>query len=185
MNRNETIKMFAQIASLFPRDTAFARADAVMVEAWCEMLSDIAPALAAAAVKAHAATSPYAPAISDIRDRALRIAHPETRMTGEELWSLTLRGVSHYGRNRKQEALATVPEYARDFVSRWFIAVCDSEQIGVESGQFLKAWEAHSAKRHDDGVMLAGVTDMIGSLTQHMTLGARAEINENFEGDEP
>ena len=174
MNRNETIKMFAQIASLFPRDTAFARADAVMVEAWCEMLSDIAPALAAAAVKAHAATSPYAPAISDIRDRALRIAHPETRMTGEELWSLTLRGVSHYGRNRKQEALATVPEYARDFVSRWFVAVCDSEQIGVERGQFLKAWEAHSAKQRDVSVMPQNLSAMIGGLAQRMMLGTEA-----------
>lgn len=174
MNLNETIKLFAQIAALYPREASFARADATMVKIWCEMLADIPATLAAASIRAHAATSPFAPSVSDIRSRALQFSAPETRITGEELWSLTCKGISLYGRNLKHKALERIPEYARAFADRWFLAICDSTEVGVVRGQFLKAWEAQSAKQRDVSVMPQNLSAMIGGLAQRMMLGTEA-----------
>lgn len=152
MNKQETVKLFARIAMLFPRDTTFRNADAVMVESWEELLSDIPADLAMAAVKAHAATSPFVPGISDIRSRALSIAVPDTRLSGEDLWASLIKAVRR-GRNRRTESMEAIPEYAREFADRWFIEVCDAEELGVIRGQFVRAWEAHNARKKDDAYM--------------------------------
>ena len=68
MLRSETVKMFALIKSLFPRDEAFKNATPDMVNAWTDMLHDIPFDAACAAIKAAVSTSPFPPSIAEIRD---------------------------------------------------------------------------------------------------------------------
>ncbi len=73
MTKKETVALFGLIAALFPRDEKFTHPDATMRDAWAEMLEDIPLDHAKAAVKASVATSPFPPAISEIRDYATRL----------------------------------------------------------------------------------------------------------------
>lgn len=113
MTKNETVKLFAIIKALFPRDDAFKNATPDMVVAWAEMLADIPFDHAKAAVKAAVSTSPFPPAISEIRDYATRITGPR-RMTAEEAWGQACDVIRQYGTRTvlKEGAEEKPPEYA-------------------------------------------------------------------------
>ncbi len=96
MLRSETVKMFALIKSLFPRDEAFKNATPDMVNAWTDMLHDIPFDAACAAIKASVATSPFPPSIAEIRDYATRLNGPR-RITAEEAWGLAQDAMRTYG----------------------------------------------------------------------------------------
>lgn len=113
MKRSETIQLFAVIKALYPRDEAFKNATKDMVDAWTEMLADIPFDHAKAAVKAAVSTSPFPPAISEIRDYATRITGPR-RMTAEEAWGQACDVIRQYGTRTvlKESAEEKPPEYA-------------------------------------------------------------------------
>ena len=112
MTTNEIVKLFAIIKALFPRDDAFKNATPDMVVAWAEMLADIPFDHAKAAVKAAVSTSPFPPAISEIRDYATRITGPR-RMTAEEAWGQACEVIRQYGTRTvlKEGAEEKPPEY--------------------------------------------------------------------------
>lgn len=112
MKRSETIQLFAVIKALYPRDEAFKNATKDMVDAWTEMLADIPFDHAKAAVKAAVSTSPFPPAISEIRDYATRITGPR-RMTAEEAWGQAVDVIRQYGTRTvlKEGAEEKQPEY--------------------------------------------------------------------------
>lgn len=96
MTKNETVRLFALIHSLFPRDDAFANVTMENVEAWTEVLADIPFDHAKAAIKASVATSPFPPSIAEIRDYATRLNGPR-RITAEEAWGLAQDAMRTYG----------------------------------------------------------------------------------------
>lgn len=112
MTKKETVALFALIAALFPRDKRFATPDAIMRDAWAEMLADIPFDHAKAAVKAAVSTSPFPPAISEIRDYATRITGPR-RMTAEEAWGQACDVIRSYGTRTvlKKGCTERPPEY--------------------------------------------------------------------------
>ena len=112
MKRSETIQLFAVIKALYPRDEAFKNATKDMVDAWTEMLADIPFDNAKAAVKAAVSTSPFPPAISEIRDYATRITGPR-RMTAEEAWGQACDVIRSYGTRTvlKKGCTERPPEY--------------------------------------------------------------------------
>lgn len=109
MLRSETVKMFALIKSLFPRDEAFKNATPDMVNAWTDMLQDIPFDAACAAIKAAVSTSPFPPSIAEIRDYATRLNAPR-RLTAEEAWGLAQDAMRTYGLNTvKKEGFEEKP----------------------------------------------------------------------------
>ena len=113
MLRSETVKMFALIKSLFPRDEAFKNATPDMVNAWTDMLQDIPFDAACAAIKATVSTSPFPPSIAEIRDYATRLNGPR-RMTAEEAWGQACEVMRTYGTKTvlKEGATEKPPEYS-------------------------------------------------------------------------
>ena len=119
MLRSETVKMFALIKSLFPRDEAFKNATPDMVNAWTDMLQDIPFDAACAAIKAAVSTSPFPPSIAEIRDYATRLNGPR-RMTAEEAWGHACEVMRTYGTRvvLKEGAVEKPPEYTDVTVER-------------------------------------------------------------------
>lgn len=112
MTKKETVALFALIAALYPRDTKFTQPDAMMRDAWAEMLADIPFDHAKAAIKASVSTSPFPPSIAEIRDYATRLTG-KRRMTAEEAWGQACEVIRQYGTRTvlKEGAEEKPPEY--------------------------------------------------------------------------
>lgn len=113
MTKKEVVALFGLIAALFPKDTAFVKADATMRDAWAEMLEDIPFDHAKAAVKAAVATSPFPPSIAEIRDYATRLTTPK-RLSADEAWGIASDVIRKYGTRTvlKEGCVEKPPEYA-------------------------------------------------------------------------
>lgn len=159
MTLQETISLLYLAKNLYPRDKSLdkGREELVnMAKAWAEMLRDIPFDLGKAAVAAHAANSPYAPAISEIRACARRMTEPE-QLTADEAWALAIRAVRRYGHGNKNWTTGKYPhEMAKESVPPevWrvmelmgYVNMCLSENVDVLRGQFIRAWERQQKKR--------------------------------------
>ena len=166
MTYKETAMLLCLCRTLYPRDRSFDRGPTEMreiTESWTHMLQDIPFGLARAAVSAHVANCPYAPAISEIRAYARKFAEPEA-ISAEEAWSLAIRAVRRYGMGPKNYTTGKFPyEMARDSVPPevWrtmellgFQDMCLSENRDVLRAQFLKTYERQRQLREERQALL-------------------------------
>ena len=99
MTYDETLALLYVAKKLYPRDKSLDRDAKEMAEigdAWAEMLKDIPFELGKAAVAAHAAGSPYAPAISEIRAYARKMTEPR-ELSADEAWELARKAIARFG----------------------------------------------------------------------------------------
>lgn len=190
MNKKETVALFGLIAALYPRDTKFANPDAIMRDAWAEMLVDIPFDHAKAAVKATVATSPFPPSISEIRDYATRITGGH-RMTADEAWAIASEIMRTYGTRTvrvgpppvvaivkfgepvkpqpsglEYEAKRHCPPEVWEHLRRMgYRECCESEAPDVVRGQFLRTWAAHDAEEKEARVMAGVVPEILKAIT--------------------
>ena len=133
-------------------------------EAWAEMLRDIPFELGKAAVAAHAASSPYAPAISEIRSYARRITEPAP-LSADEAWALAIRAIRKYG-GGPHKCFSTGKyhyEMARDSLPPevWRVMdlmgyqqMCLSGNPDALRAQFIQAWERQQkAKQERESIL--------------------------------
>lgn len=189
MTKAETVKLFVIIKALFPRDDAFRNATPDMVSAWTEMLEDIPFEHAKAAVKATVATSPFPPSISEIRDYATRLTAPK-RMSADEAWGIALDVMRTYGTRTvcvsKPEVVAVVrfgepvkvrpsgleyeakfhcpPEVWEHLKRMGYKDICESENLDVVRGQFMRAWTSHDDEKKQQRV-LGVVPEILKAIT--------------------
>lgn len=124
------------------------------VEAWDELLSDIPDDLLLAAVKVSILKATYRPRIAEIRHMALSLMKPETEIDAGRAWELVLKAVRTYGKPRTAQALASLPPFIADVTRRvGFSDICDSEEIGVIRGQFMKIFEAAKDREKEVGIL--------------------------------
>lgn len=190
MKKSEVVQLFAVIASLFPRDTAFKNASPDMVVAWAEMLEDIPFDHAKAAVKAAVATSPFPPSIAEIRDYATRLTAPK-RMSADEAWGIASECIRKYGLQTRRTApdaeVVTVVRFGepvrvrpsgREYEAKFhcppevwemlkrmgYADIVRSENPDVVRGQFMRAWSGHDADRKEQRV-LGIVPEILKAIT--------------------
>jgi len=89
MTLQETIKLFAAIAALYPRDNAFAEPSDETVAIWHSMLEDVPSEVAIEGLKMHASTSQWPPSIAEIKQCGLRLT--TNQITADEAWGLQSR----------------------------------------------------------------------------------------------
>ncbi len=162
MTYEETMALLYLAKKLFPRDRSIGANPKEMAEigeAWAEMLKDIPFELGKAAVAAHAAGSPYAPAISEIRACAKKMTDPP-RLSADEAWSLAIKAIRKYGGGPyKCYPSGKYPfELARDSLPPevWRVmelmgyqSMCHSENEDVLRAQFIRAWERQQKVREE------------------------------------
>lgn len=193
MTKTETVQLFAIIKSLFPRDEAFKNATPDMITAWAEMLEDIPFDHAKAAVKATVATSPFPPAISEIRDYATRLT-TNRRRPADEAWGIAARccravGYNDYG---FVSPPYTSEERAAEFMHKneaddvWAVMqnigyrdLCKGEP-DVVRGQFMRAWTGHDREAKEFRVMGTVIPELFGEISGTIELLDGGENGEEL-----
>ena len=154
MTFEETVALLYLAKKLFPRDKSLgkdAREVTEIGEAWTELLKDIPFEVGKAAVAAHAAGSPFAPAISEIRAYARKLTEPP-QLSADEAWALARQAITRYGAAPyKSFTTGKYPyEMARDSLPPevWrvmelmgYTSMCRSDRPEVVRAQFIAAWE--------------------------------------------
>ena len=161
MTFEETVALLYLAKKLFPRDKSLgrdAREMAEIGEAWSTLLRDIPFEVGQAAVAAQAASSPYAPAISEIRAYARKLTEPPG-LSADEAWALCIRAVRRYGYGPKNYTTGKYPhEMARDSLPPevWHVmelmgytSMCRSEKPEVVRAQFIAAWERQQQRQRE------------------------------------
>ena len=204
MTQNETVQLFALISTLFPRETAFKNATRDTVRAWAEMLQDIPFDHAKAAMKAAVATSPFPPSIAEIRDYATRLNGPR-RLTADEAWGIASDLIRNYGTRTvpkagyadreyefvrfgepvrirqsglEYEAKRHCPEDVWALLQRMgWKDICESDNLDVVRGQFVKAWSSHDVEAKEVRVIGGVVPELVAAITENVLaqLGAGDE----------
>ena len=162
MTFEETLALLYLAKRLFPRDKSLGKDPREMSEigeAWSEMLKDIPFGVGKSAVGAHAASSPYAPAISEIRAYARKLTHPR-EMTGEEAYAIAMKTIRRFG-NAPYKDFATgkypyerarentPPEVWRVMDMLGYNYMCKSERPETIHNQFIEAWERQQKRREE------------------------------------
>ena len=181
MTFEETVALLYLAKKLFPRDKSLgqdAREMAEIGEAWSTLLRDIPFEVGKAALAAHAASSPYAPAISEIRAYARKLTEPPG-LSADEAWALCIRAVRRYGYGPKNYTTGKYPhEMARESLPPevWHVmelmgyqSMCMSENADVLRGQFIRAWERQQQLRRERAAILPVLPE--GLKTKFLAIG--------------
>ena len=162
MTLQETVTLLYLAKNLYPRDKGMDKPKSElmdMAKAWAELLRDIPFELGKAAVAVHASSSPYAPAISEIRAYAKKMTEAP-RLSADEAWALAIGAIRRYGCSPyKRYPAGKYPyELARDSLPAevWHVmelmgyqSMCRSENEDVLRAQFIRAWERQQKVREE------------------------------------
>ena len=162
MTLQETVTLLYLAKNIYPRDRGLDKTgDELMdmAKVWSELLQDIPFELGKAAVAAHAASSPYAPAVSEIRAYARKLTEPP-RLSADEAWAVALGTIRRYGCSPVRDVATgkfpferarenTPPEVWRVMELMGYRSMCMSENIDVLRAQFIRAWERQEQVRQE------------------------------------
>lgn len=167
MTLQETLSFLYLAKNLYPRDKGLDRPEEELLDmarAWSEMLKDIPFEVAKAALAAHAAGSPYAPAISDIRAFARKLTAPPA-LSADEAWAIALRTMTRYGCSPYREFVSgkypmdrarenTPPEVWQVMELMGYRSMCQSENVDAVRAQFIRAWERQQKRKEEQEQLL-------------------------------
>ena len=167
MTAKEVMALLYLEKRLFPREKGLAVPPDELTEiarAQAEMLRDVPFELGKAAVAAHAASSPYAPAISEIRAYARKMTEPP-ELSADEAWELARKAMSRFGSGPyKNFTTGKYPrEAARDSLPAevWRVMemigynyMCKSERPETIHTQFIDAWLRQQKRREEQANMM-------------------------------
>lgn len=167
MNVKETLAMLCMARTLYPRDKSLDKSQSELTniaKVWAEMLKDIPFELGKAAVAAHAAGSPYAPAISEIRAYARKMTQPP-ELSADEAWELARKAMSRFGsgpyknfttgKYPREEARDSLPaEVWRVMEMIGYNYMCKSERPETIHNQFIDAWLRQEKRREEQANMM-------------------------------
>lgn len=162
MKKTDTIKLLAIINTAFPN----MQITESMVELWHELLGDLEFNLAIAAVKKLILESPFPPTIADIRKRAVEIMTPaEDKIDASTAWGEVVHAIRMFGYPRPQEALESMSPRTRKVVEQMgWQEICQATEPGVVRGQFLRMYEAYSAREKQDALLPQKMRDEIKQI---------------------
>ena len=162
MNVQEVMALLYMEKRLFPHEKSLSVSPeelAAIAEAQALLLQDIPFEVGKAAVAACAAGSPFAPAISEIRDYARKLTEPP-QLSADEAWALARQAIARFGSAPyKNYTTGKYPhEMARDSLPPevWHVmelmgytSMCRSEKPEVVRAQFIAAWERQQQRQRE------------------------------------
>ena len=145
-----TAEGFAKFATIikatYSKETILNTPEAMAV--WMELLEDIPDDVALKVLKAWCAENKWSPAISDIREGAVKIVHGDMPDWGSA-WETVLQAIRKYGRYQEAEAMASLDELTRECVQNiGFKYICNAEEedIGYMKKDFENLYTIKSAR---------------------------------------
>lgn len=159
MTRKETVKLFAAIAALYPRDNAFSDSVGETVALWHSMLEDVPAELAVEALKMHASTSQWPPSIAQIKQCGLRLT--TNQIPSDEAWGLALKAIQKGGIYRPEKAKEIAgPEVWALMERMGYRDLCMTESVDVLRGQFTRLWDARQKRQMENALLPPSVRAM-------------------------
>ena len=146
-----TAEGFAKFATIikatYSKETILNTPEAMAV--WMELLEDIPDDVALMVLKGWCADNKWSPAISDIREGAVKIVHGEVPDWGRA-WETVLKAIRKYGRYQEADALASLDELTKECVENLgFKYICNAEEedIGYMKKDFEKLYTLKSERK--------------------------------------
>lgn len=170
MTKAETVKLLSAISLLWPRvkDPADPERARMGVELWHDLIGDVDYHVAMTAVKVLAVTSRYQPTIAEVRQEIARITDPEPDLTSGQAWEAAKRAISAYGYYQESAAMRSLPPRVAQAVQAigWQdLCGANAATIGVERGQFCRAYDQQMAQTMRTRCLPAGLHQEIKVLT--------------------
>lgn len=167
MTKEETGKFLIMLAESY-RDF---KPSPMKVEIYHETLGDINFSLIQKALAKilMSEESNFAPSIATIRRTCLSMVKPESEITASEGWGEVTRAISNFGWSRETEALASMSEVTRRVCKmlNWQ-EICQSEELGVIRGQFMKMYSQVAEREKQDALIPANMKNLIAGITNKM-----------------
>lgn len=165
MTRTETIKIFAILTAAYPRFDTYTDKERLrpVIELWTEMFRDVPYPVVETAVKKLILESPFPPTIADVRKHIVDITtDPSDRIDGATAWGEVVQAIRKFGYYRPEEALDSMsPRVAKVVKMLGWQEICISEQPGVIRGQFLKMYDAYSAREKQEALLPSDLKEQI------------------------
>lgn len=170
MTPQETKKLFMILMVSYPKFYPAEEKEKLRltIELWTEMLADVPFEVAQIATKKLILESAFPPTISDVRKQIADItADPNNKIDPSTAWGEVAKAIRIYGYPRPQEALESMSPRTRKVVeSMGWQEICQAEQSGVVRGQFLKMYEAYSAREKQDALLPQTMKNIIKQIGQ-------------------
>ena len=173
MTRAEIGKLLAFVTAVYPnidiRDGT--------VEAWYELLKDLEPKLALAAVKKVIAESeiPALPAVGKIRKAAITL-QSGYRITAPEAWGMVARAIRQYGFYSEDEAMKELPSGVAQVVRLMgWRELCHSEKPDVARAQFMRMYETQENRTRELAGLPPGVKELVKDIGKALRLPDTSE----------
>lgn len=181
MTKAEFMLIASAIRTLWPRETVLPNERAL--DLWFINLQDLPYAAAEYAVNRWACTSHWAPTIADIRAAVADAA--EDIPDWSDGWEAVLAAVHRFGIYREAEALAALPDIARDAARRLgWQTICLSENISVERANFRQIYEAIATRRKETARLPEFVTTAAARIRAGAESGKALDV-ANTAGEIP
>lgn len=140
--------------------------DQEAIDVWYGFLKDIDYPVMRNAVSQYVSSSKFPPAISELRDTAMKLVTGQAQ-PWDEAWGQVLMAIRKFGYMREQEALDSLPEMIRRIVARFgFQNLCQSENISVDRANFRDVYKAEVQRRHGAGILPAAIRSEAETLLE-------------------
>lgn len=164
MNRQEAAQLVAVCLASCPQQSA--RIDQTrqlaMVDAFANLLDDLPYEQANAAVRVLLQTSPFIPAIADIRAKVLELKHGPVA-AGGEAWGSVLKAMKREGSHRTPgvEFFFVDSVVAKCVAAMGWIDLCLSENTVADRARFIELYDALASqdRRERQAPLLAAARD--------------------------
>ena len=170
MTRNEIVKLFEIICSLWPRWAKDFNAGTLARDTWHAMLGGEDTNVVVTALQKLAATNKYMPSIAEILEAVAEIKQPNDFIDPGEAWGIVQRSIRRYGYMHGEEAMKAMPKLVADTVrTMGWPDLCKSENIAVDRGQFRKAYEIRLAREKEKAQVPQAVTTKMAALAGNLS----------------
>lgn len=166
MTKNEVVKLFAMLCSLWPSQAKnFDAASELSRDTWHAMLGGEDTAVVVTALQKLAATNKFMPSIADILEAVAEIKHPNDFIDPDEAWGIVMQSIKRYGYMNGEKALDAMPKIVADTVrTMGWRDLCMSENIAIDRGQFRKAYEIRLGRVKERAQLPRAVSNKMTAL---------------------
>lgn len=165
MVKSDMMKILAVLSEVYPKFEV----NEVKAAVFYELLGDLEYKVVQSAVKKHMLVSEFPPTIAEIRKLAIEIKNPELQITAADAWGEVQKAIRYFGWYRGEEALASMSEGARRVAEHiGWQNICESENIDVIRGQFMKMYGQIEVRDKTDAMLPEGLKNDIKQLTENI-----------------
>lgn len=144
--------------------------DDAKVMLWSELFADVDFQVAKIALKKLMLLNTFPPSVAELRQAIVEVITPgNSRLPAPEAWGHVIAAIKKYGYYREGEALSSMPAETAKVVS-WmgWQDICQSDNIDVVRGQFLRMYETQLQREKERALLPLALKEIIAEIGQNL-----------------